>query len=117
MIFLRKKHYTYRRVDYFTDNSYGYKSGNPVKVGGSNESSGPMNERRFLNGLTGPNGETVEYYREGSCCAFRSPNGLMGTGLLDRYKVFYKGSKDTVTIFINMYDKGDLYVPVGFKAK
>lgn len=109
--------YTYRLEEYATDKSYGYEEGNPVKVGGADESSGPMNERRFLNGLTGPNGERIEYFREGSCCPFSSPNGFMGGGMLDKYRVFYRGSKDTVTIFINMYDKGDLFVPVGFKAK
>jgi hypothetical protein len=109
--------YTYRLTETTTDETYGYKESNAVKVGGANESSGPLNERRFLNGLSGPNGETVEYYRQGSCCPFKSPNGFMGSGLLDKYKVFYRGSKDTMTIYINMYDKGDLFVPVGFKAR
>ena len=109
--------YTYRITEYSADETYGYTQNNPVKVGGANESSGPLNERRFLNGLTGPNGERLEYFRQGSCCGFKSPNGLMGVGMLDKYRVYYKGSKDTVTIFINMYDKGDLFVPAGFKAR
>jgi hypothetical protein len=37
--------------------------------------------------------------------------------MLDRYKVYWEGCKDTATLFINMYDKGDLKVPVGFSAK
>jgi hypothetical protein len=32
-----------------------------VKVGGAMNSSGPINEKRFLNALLGPKGEKVEY--------------------------------------------------------
>jgi hypothetical protein len=109
---------TYLLTELSTDKTYGYKESNPIKVGGSNESSGPRNERRFLNALLGPNGETVSYSRAGSCCPFKTPNGMINNaGMLDRYLVTWDGSKDTVDIFINMYDKGDLLIPVGFTAK
>lgn len=100
-----------------TDSSYAFTKGNPVKVGGVKKNEGPLNERRFLNALLGPNGEKVQYNRAGSCCHFKTPNGYDNTGLLDRYEVWYKGSKDTVSIYINMYDKGDLFIPIGFKAR
>ncbi len=106
---------TFLLTDYSDDKTYAFTQTNPVKVGGVTE--GPMNERRFLNALTGPNGEKVSYFRAGSCCHFSTPNGFDGVGLLDRYRVFYEGSKDTVDIYINMYDKGDLKIPVGFQAK
>jgi hypothetical protein len=100
------------------DKTYGYDRSNPIKVGGSKESSGPKNERRFLNALLGPNGEEVQYYRAGICCAFKTPNGMINnTGMLDRYRIFWIGSSDTLDMFINMYDKGDLSVPVGLNAK
>jgi hypothetical protein len=100
------------------DKTYGYDKSNPVKVGGSSDQSGPMNERRFLNGLLGPNGEQLRYFRAGSCCAFKTPNGLMNnTGLLDSYRVYWDGGKDTLNIYINMYDKGDLKIPVGLTAR
>jgi hypothetical protein len=87
-------------------------------VGGSKESSGPRNERRFLNSLSGPNGEDVQYFRAGSCCAFKTPNGLMdNTGMLDRYRLTWTGSSDTLNIYINMYDKGNLMIPAGLTAK
>lgn len=109
---------TYLLTELTDDSSYGFNKSNPVKVGGSSESSGPKNERRFLNGLLGPNGEAVSYYRAGSCCHFKTPNGLMdNTGLLDHYRVTWEGSKDTLSLYINMYDKGDLKIPVGFTAK
>lgn len=99
------------------DITYGFDQKNPVNVGGLT-ADGVVNERRFLNALVGLNGEEVRYQREGSCCGFNTPNGLFGnSGMLDIYKVYKVGTKDTVNIFINLYDEGDLKIPVGFKAK
>lgn len=108
---------TYWLNENATDAKYAFTSANPVKVGKHN-GSGPLNERRFLNALLGPAGEPIGYFRSGSCCAFSTPNGLIGgNGLLDVYRVFLQGGKDTVNIYINMYDEGDLFIPVGFTAK
>ena len=99
------------------DKTYGYKESNPIKVGGSNESKGPLNERRFLNALTGPNGEAIEYVRVGSCCPFNTKNGFMGQGMLDKYKITWSGQTEGVFIYINMYDKDKLKIPVGLSVK
>lgn len=98
-----------------TDSTYGFTEKNPVKVGGVG--NGPMNERNYLNSLTGPNGEKVSFDRRGSCCEFKSKNSPFGMALLDRYAVTYEGKKDTVTIYLNMYDKAKTMAPVGFKMK
>lgn len=105
---------TYLLMDKSTDPTYGYSPQNAIKVG----ERSPANERRFLNALLGPNGEPVYYFRAGSCCSFKTPNGLFNnSGMMDNYSVYYEGSKDTVSIFINMYDEGNLMIPVGFTAK
>ena len=98
-----------------SDVTYGYTAKNPIKVGGIE--NGPLNERTYLNSLTGPNGETVVYTRGGSCCAFSTKNSPFGQGLLDMYSVTYEGKKDTVTLYFIMYDKGNRKAPVGFKIK
>jgi hypothetical protein len=109
---------TYLLTETTDDKSYAFDKSNPVKVGGSNESSGPKNERRFLNALLGPNGEEIKYVRAGSCCPFKTPNGFIdNTGMLDRYRVTWNGSSDTLDIYINMYDKGDLKIPIGLTAR
>lgn len=97
------------------DTTYGYSEKNPIKVGG--EANGPMNERKFLNSLSGPNGETVTFTRAGSCCHFETRNISYGLGLLDIYEVTYEGKKDTVSLYLNMYDKETVKAPVGFKFK
>lgn len=108
---------TFLLTDVSSDPTYGLSRKNPIEVGGADKSEGPMNERRFLNALAGPNGERVSYARAGSCCPVKSKNGFMGTAMLDNYRVTWEGSKDTVSIYINMYDVGALKAPVGFTIK
>lgn len=100
-----------------TDPTYGLSEKSPVEVGGVDKSEGPLNERRFLNALAGPNGERISYFRAGSCCPVKSKNGFMGMAMLDNYRVTWTGSKDTVSIYINMYDYGELKAPVGFTIR
>ncbi len=114
-----KDDYTFLIKEIATDKTYGYSPKNPVEVGGVKDSEGPLNERRYLNALAGPNGEQVSYYRAGSCCAIKSDNDPFGFGsvMLDNYRVTWENAKDTVSIYINMYDSGKLKAPVGFTIK
>jgi len=108
---------TYLLVVQSIDKSYGYTERNAIKVG-SEGGSGPLNERRFLNALLGPNGEAITYTRTGSCCAFKTPNGMIDNmGMLDRYSITVAGNSSPIILYLNMYDKGDLQIPVGFTAK
>lgn len=105
---------TFLITEISNDKTYGLTPENPVEVGGVKDSEGPLNERRYLNALTGPNGEKISYFRAGSCCPVNSENGFMGKAMLDNYRVSWENSKDTVSIFINMYDSGKLKAPFGF---
>ncbi|BDD06793.1 hypothetical protein [Aureibacter tunicatorum] len=108
---------TFLLTEISTDPSYGFSKDNPISVGGVKESQGPLNERRYLNALAGPNGETVDYERETSCCPIKSENGFLGMAMLDIYRVTWEGSKDTLSIYINMYDHDKLKAPKGFSIK
>ncbi|WP_029905125.1 hypothetical protein [Prevotella sp. 10(H)] len=102
---------------YSEDPTYGYTEENPIMVGSAG-GSGPLNERRFLNALMGPDGEPITYTRIGSCCNFKTKNGLFDDGgLLDKYSVMHKGLEKEVILYINMYDSDVLKIPVGFKKK
>lgn len=109
---------TFLITEISTDPTYGLSPENPVDVGGVKDSQGPQNEKRYLNALTGPNGESISYYRASSCCPIKSDNAMIGDKvLLDNYRVSWKGSEDTVSIYINMYDSNTLKAPVGFGLK
>ena len=108
---------TFKINCYSQDITYGYTPDNPVMVGGATKSQGPLNERRFLNALSGPKGESVRYHRVGSCCDFRTENSFSEYGQLDMYRVTHGGMHKWVIIYINMYDSDELKVPKGFKIK
>lgn len=110
---------TFELIEISNDASYGFSEKNPIQVGGVYSDEGPINERRFLNALSGPNGETITYHRAGSCCPIKSKNNPFGgnTVMLDNYRITWQGSKDTVSIYINMYDSGILKAPKGFTIK
>lgn len=109
---------TFVLTEISTDKTYGTSAKNPVEVGGVDKNEGPLNERRFLNALAGPNGEEISYYRAGSCCPIKSNKAMFGNKvMLDNYRVTWEGSKDTISIYINLYDSGKLKVPVGFTLK
>lgn len=114
-----KDNQTFQLTAVSQDPEYGYSEKKPVEVGGVDKRDGPLNERRFLNALMGPNGEAVSYQRAGSCCPTKSNNDPFGFGMvmLDKYRVTWEGSTDTVSIYINMYDSGVLKAPKGFKIK
>lgn len=95
------------------DDEYGLSPKKPVKTGG-----GPTYERYYLNALAGPDGETISYYRNGSCCPTKSKNAMFGNSvMLDEYYVTWEGSSDTISIFINMYDSDEVKAPKGFTIK
>jgi hypothetical protein len=97
-----------------TDPTYGYSERNPIKVGGVE--SGPARERLYLNGLLGPEGQPIVYERQGSCCPFKTPNGIMGGGMLDSYSITYEGASKAFTLYINMYDESEMLIPTGLTA-
>ena len=97
------------------DPEYGYSEAKPIKVGGLDH--GPARERLFLSQLAGSKGEPVTFQRIGSCCPFETPNGFMGTGMLDQYLVSIEGDQSPRVLYINMYDFEEPLVPSGFSAK
>lgn len=101
----------------FQDTSgYGYSPNDPIIVGGLSERSGPASQRAYLDQLRGPNGEAVTYERIESCCAFSTPNGILGSGMLDIYEVRYEGQGRAVRLYLNMYDPAPAQskAPIGF---
>lgn len=81
----------------------------PVQIGG-----GPMyvaaRERRYLDALRGPMGETVQYRRTGSL-----PVDPDGRTILDRYELTYSGLEKPVAIYLDGYHFDDpLKAPKGF---
>ncbi|GAB3664904.1 hypothetical protein GCM10027594_32830 [Hymenobacter agri] len=98
------------------DETYGFTANNPVRVGGGKE-AGVRNQQRYLNALLGPRGEALRYEHEGSCCAFKiGDGGVDNEGQLDVYSVSWKGRKEPLRLYLNMYEEGPLAAPRGLTA-
>lgn len=108
---------TFVITEYSKDPKYGYDPDYPVNIFYKNTNVDKINQERFLNALTGPNGEEIVYKKLESCCPFPSKKSAMGAGLLDVYEISWNGLKSPLKIYLNIYEKGKLMVPVGLQIK
>ena len=81
----------------------------PGQVGGG-AMYAASRERRYLDALRGPMGETLQYKRTGSL-----PLDPDGRTILDRYEVTYPGLEKPITLYLDAYHFDDaLKAPKGF---
>ena len=99
---------------YSNDLRYGYNKDYPINVFYRNTKDETINQKRFLNALTGPRGEKLFFKKIEVCCPFPTKNSEMGGGFLDIYEVTWVGQKQPIKLYFNIYEKGELLVPMGF---
>ncbi len=87
-----------------SDPTYGYSADNPIKVGGD-WFDGPVNEKAYLDSLTGPQGQPISYIRNGSFAH--------GDTILDIYEITYSGA-ESVILYLDEYEYEELIAPLGF---
>ena len=71
----------------------------------------------FFNAITGPNGEKITYEKIDSCCPFPTKKSSIGAGTLDIYQITVEGSEKKIILYLNIYEKGKVVCPKGFKIK
>ena len=103
--------------EYSKDKKYGYDKDYPINIFYSNTKNEIINQQRFLNALAGPKGEKISYAKLESCCPFQTKRSEMGAGFLDVYQLTWEGQQNPVTLYLNIYEKGILMVPVGLTLK
>lgn len=108
---------TFAIKEFSKDKRYGYEKDYPINVFFGGTSSETNNEYRFLNALAGPNGEKINYKKLESCCPFPTKTSQMGAGLLSVYELKWEGQGNPVTLYLNIYEKGVLMIPVGLTLK
>ena len=99
------------------DKKYGYDPDYPVNIFFRNTKDEATNEIRFLNALASPNGEKITYKRLETCCPFPTKRSDMGAGFLNVYELTWEGQKKPITLYLNIYEKGILMVPLGLTLK
>lgn len=105
-----------------TDSTYGYSAYNPLKFKNSDPVKNVGESKKFLKGLKTENDqELIMLGRSGvGDPNFKEPAGgifesLGEGGILDKYKFVTYETKDTITLYVDIYHKGKLKVPVGLK--
>jgi Gram-negative bacterial TonB protein C-terminal len=88
------------------DEKYAYATEQPVQVGGS-PAYGAARQRRYLDALRGPGGETVQYRRVGQ---FEGGDGT----ILDGYEVIHAGREKPVRLYLDWYHYNAPKAPHGF---
>jgi hypothetical protein len=107
------KNNTFLITKFSTDKKYGYQKDYPINIFYRNTVDQKSNEERFLNALAGPKGEKITYTKLESCCPFPTKRSDMGAGLLDVYELKWEGQNKPILLYLNIYEKGILMVPVG----
>jgi tetratricopeptide (TPR) repeat protein len=100
------------------DPEYGFTPNKPVKVG-QGPDGGAGNESAYLDLLRDHSGKPLKYTRKGSCCPYKTENGIMGIALLDNYEITYRdeqGNERKTNIYISFYDYETPLVLYGLKS-
>nr|WP_315173243.1 2-dehydro-3-deoxyphosphooctonate aldolase [uncultured Flavobacterium sp.] len=111
------KNNTFVITAFSKDKKYGYDKDYPINIFYRGTKDDVINQQRFLNALAGPNGEAITFSKLESCCPFPSKNTEMGAGFLDVYEIKWEGLKNPILLYLNIYERGQLMVPVGFSLK
>ena len=108
---------TFVIANYSTDKKYGYDADYPINIFYYNTLNDTVNQQRFLNALAGPKGQKISYSKLESCCPFPTKRTDLGAGFLDVYELKWEGQKKPVKMYLNIYEKGILMVPIGLTLK
>lgn len=102
---------------YSKDKKYGYDKDYPINIFFNNTKNETVNQQRFLNALAGPNGEKITFNKLESCCPFPTKRSELGAGFLEVFELKWNGQKEPLQLYLNIYDKGLLMVPMGLTLK
>jgi hypothetical protein len=108
---------TFIITEYSKDKKYGFDPDYPINVFYKNTKDENLNSQRFLNALAGPKGEKITFTKLESCCPFPTKRTEMGAGFLDIYEVTWEGQPNPIKLYLNIYERGYLLVPVGLSLK
>ncbi|AIG30440.1 2-dehydro-3-deoxyphosphooctonate aldolase [Flavobacterium psychrophilum] len=100
-----------------TSKKYGYDPDYPVNVNFTSEEDGLNNQIRFLKALAGPKGEKIKYTQKDPCCPFPSKRANTGAGIIDVFEITWEGQNKPILLYINKFEKGELFIPIGLSAR
>lgn len=102
---------------YSKDKKYGFDKDYPINIYYRGTKNDSINQKYFLNALAGPKGEKITYKKLENCCPFPTKNSDMGAGFLDVYELNWEGLNKPINLYLNIYERGQLMVPMGLSLK
>lgn len=111
------KNGTFVITSYSKDKKYGYDKDYPINIFFRGTRNDTINQKYFLNALAGPKGEKISYSKLENCCPFPTKNSDTGAGFLDVYELKWEGLKKPIILYLNIYERGQLMVPMGLGLK
>lgn len=102
-----------------TDSTYGYTNTNPIRLKKGNTEKSIMQEMNYLSGLTTKDKQHLVLLHRSAVAnpGYKEPllRDLYNSkgGVLDKYVFLTANTKDTITLFIDIYSKGTLMLPAG----
>lgn len=104
-------------TEYAKDSQYGYNADYPINLGPLYDKQEEQNIVYFLNALEGPKGEKLVYQKTATCCPFPSDTHGIGAGTLSIYEVELEGTSKKISLYFNIYEKGQIVCPKGLNIK
>lgn len=102
---------------YATDSKYGYDADYPINLGPLSDKQEETYVALYFNALEGTNGEKINYTKTATCCPFPSNTNNIGAGTLSIYEVTLEGSTKKMSLYFNIYEKGEILCTKGLKIK
>ncbi|NVO84340.1 hypothetical protein [Hymenobacter terrestris] len=112
------------------DSTFGYNAHNPLLLKKGDPNSSIYNSHIFLKGLKTSDNQSLEIllrktvnnpiYKKTAVRINSRQTGLPISGklgLLDKYYFITSTTKDTLVIYVDIYNKGPLFIPAGLKYK
>ncbi|MBO9730879.1 MAG: hypothetical protein J7623_19725 [Chitinophaga sp.] len=109
----------FQKLSAATDSTYGYASTNPIKLKNGSVERSILEEMNYLSGLTTTSKEHLVLVKRSSVLSPGYDPPLLKdrfsskSGLLDKYVFLTANTNDTITLFIDIHNRGDVMVPVG----
>lgn len=103
------------------DNSYGYTAANPVKLKKGNVEKSILHTMDYLAGLVTADNQALVLIKRssvpapGRSAAVSERFGQAKSGILDKYVFVTATSKDTITLFVDIYNRSKTKIPAGLK--
>jgi hypothetical protein len=128
MIYPSHAQQPFRNLPNATDSTYGYSGMNPIRLRKGNTEKSILQQMNYLSGLTTADRQRLVLLSHSSVAdpgskepfinvndRFSKSPANASTRVLDKYVFLTADTKDTITLFIDIYNKGEVMLPVGLK--